>query len=274
MTFQQRAVEALSHSSICVGLDPDLALIPASLRYESNPVLAFNRALIDATYDSVGAYKPNFAFYEAIGIEGWKTLMETVKHIRARSKRVLVIADAKRADIGNTSAKYAQAILQDLDFDSVTINPYMGKDSVEPFIRDEKKGAFILCLTSNKGSEDFQRLDVSGRKGYEIIAENVLKWNTMNNCGLVVGATHPEEMKRLRSISGSMPFLVPGIGAQGGDLKTAVKVNYDGSKVNAFINSSRSVIYASDGKDFAERARAEVIKLKLSIEHILKGIKK
>lgn len=274
MTFYQRSVEALSHSSVCVGLDPDKALIPAILRSETNPVLAFNRALIDATCDSVGAYKPNFAFYEAMGIEGWKTLIETVKHIRSRSEKVLIIADAKRGDIGNSSLKYAQAILQEMNFDCITINPYMGRDSVEPFIQDENKGAFILCLTSNKGSEDFQRLDMSGRKNYEAVAKSALLWNRLNNCGLVVGATHPEEMLHIRSISGKMPFLVPGIGVQGGDLEAVVKANWDGTKINAFINSSRAIIYASNGNDFAERARAEVLKLKKSIDQIVAGIKK
>lgn len=274
MTFLQRTNEALAHSSVCVGLDPDLSLIPPVLRSEPNPVLAFNRALIDATWDSVGAYKPNFAFYEVMGIDGWKTLIETVKYIRLRSHNVLIIADAKRGDIGNTSSKYAQAILKEMDFDSITINPYMGGDSVEPFLQDENKGAFILCLTSNKGSEDFQRLDMKGEKNYEVVAKSVLSWNKLNNCGLVVGATHPEEMQHIRSISGKMPFLVPGIGAQGGDLEAVVKANWDGTKVNAFINSSRAVIYASNEKDFAERARSEVLKLKQSIDRIVAEIKK
>ncbi|MBL7959754.1 orotidine-5'-phosphate decarboxylase, partial [bacterium] len=254
--------------------DPDLNLIPAILKSESNPVLAFNRALIDATVDVVGAYKLNFAFYEAMGTEGWQTLTDTVKHIRTRSDMVIIIADAKRGDIGNTSSKYAQAILQEMNFDCITINPYMGRDSVEPFIQDENKGAFVLCLTSNKGSDDFQRRDINGKKNYEIVAANVLKWNNLNNCGLVVGATHPEEMQNIRSISGKMPFLVPGIGAQGGDIDAVVKANWDGKKVNAFINSSRAVIYASKEKDFAERARVEVLTLKQSIERIVVDIKK
>ncbi|MBL7996212.1 orotidine-5'-phosphate decarboxylase [bacterium] len=274
MTFHQRTEKALAHSSVCVGLDPDPDLIPAILKSESNPVLAFNRALIDATVDVVGAYKPNFAFYEAMGSAGWQTLTDTVKHIRSRSDKVIIIADAKRGDIGNTSSKYAQAILQKMDFDCITINPYMGRDSVEPFIQDENKGAFVLCLTSNNGSENFQRLDVGGVKSYEIVAANILKWNKLNNCGLVVGATHPDEMLRIRSISGKMPFLVPGIGAQAGNLESVVKANWDGEKVNAFINSSRAVIYASSEQDFAERARAEVLALKQAIELIVAGIKK
>ena len=237
MTFHQRTEKALAHSSVCVGIDPDLNLIPA-----------FNRALIDATVDVVGAYKLNFAFYEAMGTEGWQTLTDTVKHIRTRSDMVIIIADAKRGDIGNTSSKYAQAILQEMNFDCITINPYMGRDSVEPFIQDENKGAFVLCLTSNKGSDDFQRRDINGKKNYEIVAANVLKWNNLNNCGLVVGATHPEEMQNIRS--------------------------WDGKKVNAFINSSRAVIYASKEKDFAERARVEVLALKQSIERIVVDIKK
>lgn len=274
MTFKERIETALAKSSVCVGLDPDAALLPDIVRSEKNPVLAFNRALIDATIESAGAYKPNFAFYEAMGIEGWKILIDTVKHIRSSSDNAMIIADAKRGDIGNTSLKYAQAILQEMDFDCITLSPYMGFDSVEPFIRDEKKGAFVLCLTSNKGSSDFQRIDAGGQKNYEKIAKSVLEWNKLNNCGLVVGATHPDEMKHIRGISGNMPFLVPGIGAQGGDLEAAVRANWDGSKVNAFINSSRGIIYASKEKDFAERAGEETAKLKKSIEKIVSAIKK
>jgi orotidine-5'-phosphate decarboxylase len=274
MIFKERVDTALAKSSVCVGLDPDLSLVPEILRSEKNPILEFNRAIIDATLEYAGAYKPNFAFYEAMGIEGWQILIDTVKHIRSRSDKVLIIADAKRGDIGNTSLKYAQAILHEMNFDCITLSPYMGFDSVEPFIRDEKKGAFVLCLTSNKGSDDFQRIDAGGQKNYERIANSVLEWNKLNNCGLVVGATHPGEMKHIRSISGDMPFLVPGIGAQGGDLEAVVRANWDGSKVNAFINSSRGIIYASKEKDFAERAGEETAKLKKSIERIAASIKK
>lgn len=274
MTFKERVDTALAKSSVCIGLDPDLSLMPEILRSKKNPIFEFNRAIIDATMETAGAYKPNFAFYEAMGVEGWRILIDTVKHIRSRSDQVLIIADAKRGDIGNTSLKYAQAILHDMNFDCITLSPYMGFDSVEPFIRDEKKGAFVLCLTSNKGSDDFQRIDADGQKNFEKIAKSVLEWNKLNNCGLVVGATHPGEMKHIRSISGEMPFLVPGIGAQGGDLEAVVEANWDGSKINAFINSSRGIIYASKEKDFAERAGEEAAKLKQSIERMASGIKK
>lgn len=274
MTFQQRSEKALLHSSVCVGLDPDLSLLPASLRAASNPVLTFNTALIDATWDLVGAYKPNFAFYESLGVQGWEILIKTVKLIRSHSDSILIIADAKRGDIGNTSVKYAQAILQEMDFDCITVNPFMGFDSVEPFIQDVNKGAFILCLTSNKGSADFQRLRTDGMANYEAVAKNVLRWDKLKNCGLVVGATHAEEIRHLREISGNMPFLVPGIGAQGGNLEAVVQSNWDGEKVNAFINASRSIIYASSNDDFADRAREETLKMKKSVEEITRAILK
>ncbi len=274
MIFKERAERALAYSSVCVGLDTDLALLPEFIRSESDPALAFNRAIIDATYDLVGAYKPNFAFYEAMGIEGWRILIETVKYIRSKTSAALIIADAKRGDIGNTSLKYARSILFDMDFDCVTVSPYMGYDSVEPFIQDENKGVFVLCLTSNEGSNDFQRVEAGGRPNYVMVAEKVKEWNTRGNCGLVVGATHPREMSLVRKSAGGMPFLVPGVGAQGGDLESVVQANSDGSKVNAFINSSRGIIYASKGRDYAERARTETIRLKEAIEAIQKKTKK
>jgi orotidine-5'-phosphate decarboxylase len=274
MTFHERSINALTFSSVCIGLDTDPALLPAAVNTEKDPALAFNCAIIDATCDLVGAYKPNFAFYEAMGIHGWRILVETVKYIRTRTPKALLIADAKRGDIGNTSLKYAQAILYEMDFDCITLSPYMGSDSIEPFIQDEKKGAFILCLTSNKGSDDFQRLESGGMRNYEHVIRHTLKWNSRNNCGLVVGATHPQEMIQIRGLAGNMPFLVPGIGAQGGDLESVVKANYDGSKVNALVNSSRGIIYASKGKDFAERAREETLRLKQSIDESAKEEKK
>lgn len=274
MTFHERSINALTFSSVCIGLDTDPELLPAAVRSEKDPVLAFNCAIIDATCDLAGAYKPNFAFYEAIGIDGWRILVETVKYIRSRTPKALIIADAKRGDIGNTSLKYAQAILREMDFDCITLSPYMGADSIEPFIRDEKRGAFVLCLTSNKGSDDFQRLESGGIRNYEHVIKHTQKWNRLNNCGLVVGATHPQEMMQIRGLAGSMPFLVPGIGAQGGDLSAVVKANYDGFKVNAFVNSSRGIIYASKGNDFAERAREETLRLKQLIEDAAIALKK
>jgi orotidine-5'-phosphate decarboxylase len=274
MTFHHRLEQALLHSSICVGLDPDITLIPAVLRSEKNPILQFNRAIIDATADLVGAYKPNFAFYEAHGRDGWAALDETVKHIRSRSAVPIVLADAKRGDMGNTARMYAKAILSDLDFDGVTVNPYLGWDSVEPFVEDPAKGVFILSLTSNPGSGDFQYLNVSGKKLYERVAEKTLEWNKHKNCGLVVGATHAEEMQQLRTLAGDLPFLIPGVGAQGGDLDSAVRINFDGKKINGLINSSRAIIYASKEKDFAEAARLAVLEMKRQIEGVQAAIDK
>ncbi len=269
MTFHQRLGHALSHSSICVGLDPDPDQMPAVLRSEKNPIVQFNRAIIDATHDLVGAYKPNFAFYEAQGRDGWSMLEATVAHVRSRSASAVVIADAKRGDMGNTAGMYARAVFRNMDFDCVTLNPYLGFDSVEPFIRDESKGVFILCLTSNPGSRDFQYAGSPGKKLYERVAEKVLEWNGLGNCGLVVGATHAEEMKQLRTLAGSLPFLIPGVGSQGGDLDAAVRINFDGKRINAFINSSRAILYASGEKDFAEAARRAVLEMKQKIANAL-----
>jgi orotidine 5'-phosphate decarboxylase subfamily 2 len=273
MTFTYRLDRALRHSSICVGLDPDPDLIPPVLRSEKNPILQFNRAIIDATCDLVGAYKPNFAFYEAHGHDGLTALEDTVPYIRSRSKSALIIADAKRGDMGNTAMKYSKSILHNMDFDCVTLNPYLGFDSIEPFIHDDSKGAFILCLTSNSGSKDFQYSGGSAGTLYEQVAEKVLEWNSHKNCGLVVGGTHPEEMKHLRAIAGSLPFLIPGIGSQGGDLDEAVKINFDGTKINALINSSRAILYASNETNFAEAARKAVIEMKDRIEKSLAILK-
>ena len=256
MTFTQklREVQLQQNSLLCIGLDVDADKIPQHLQSSLNPVLEFNRQIIEATSDLVCAYKPNLAFYEAIGVHGLITLQETLKLI---PKSVLTIGDGKRGDIGNTAERYAKSLLNDFGFDSVTVNPYMGFDSVEPFLKNPEKGVFLLALTSNPGSKDFQRLKINGTPLYEKVVRTAKKWNKNQNIGLVVGATHPRELKTIRKIVPEMPLLIPGIGKQGGDLKSAVRDGCDKNGQLAIINASRSIIYASSGKDFAEAARAE-----------------
>jgi orotidine-5'-phosphate decarboxylase len=261
MTFTQklRDVQFHQNSLLCIGLDVDADKIPLHLQSSANPVLEFNRQIIEATHDLVCAYKSNLAFYEAMGERGLATLRETVKLI---PKSVLTIGDGKRGDIGNTAERYTKSLFDDFGFDSVTVNPYMGFDSVEPFLKNPEKGVFLLALTSNPGSKDFQRLKINGKPLYEKVVQAAKKWNTNQNIGLVIGATHPRELRTIRKIVPEMPLLIPGIGKQGGDLTSAVRNGCDKNGQLAIINASRSIIYASSGKDFAEMARAEAKKMR------------
>jgi len=238
-------------SLLCVGLDPDPGLMPDKVG-----IFEFNKAIIDATSDLVCAYKPNLAFYEALGNEGLTALKRTVDYI---SEDIPVIADAKRGDIGNTAKAYAQAIFSHFNFDATTVSPYLGFDSVEPFIQYHDKGVFILCRTSNAGAADFQSLRCEIENGhrplFEIVALKASQWNIHDNIGLVVGATYPEELRLIRQNHSDMPLLIPGIGAQGGDLALTVRYGVDARGEKAIINSSRQIIYASREKDFAEAAR-------------------
>jgi orotidine-5'-phosphate decarboxylase len=260
MSFTQRLcqVQIKQNSLLCIGLDVDEDKIPAHLQSMENPAIEFNRQIIEATHDLVCAYKPNLAFYEAMGESGITTLQETLKFI---PKSVLSIGDGKRGDIGNTAERYAKSLFYDFGFDSVTVNPYMGFDSVEPFLTNPEKGVFILALTSNSGSKDFQRLKVGTKPLYEKVVHTAKKWNMNQNIGFVVGATHPKELQCIRKIVPDMPILIPGIGKQGGDLKSAIRYGCNKHGQLAVINASRSIIYASSGKDFAEAARAEAKKM-------------
>ena len=233
-------------SWLCIGLDPDPELMPGV------DVLQFNKAIIEATCDLVCAYKPNLAFYEALGTEGLAILEKTVKYMPGH---IPVIGDAKRGDIGNTAQAYAKALFSVLGFDAATVNPYLGFDSIEPFINNQDKGVFILCRTSNPGATDFQNLCINGLPLYEVVAQKASEWNIHGNIGLVVGATYPEELKRVRSICPEMPLLIPGIGAQGGDLASAVRYGADARGRKAIISVSRQILYASQQKDFAQAAR-------------------
>jgi orotidine-5'-phosphate decarboxylase len=248
-----------NNSLLCVGLDTDLEKIPQSLLKDRDPLFSFNQKIIDSTSDLVCAYKPNIAFYEAYGSEGWEALKKTCQAI---PKEIPIIIDAKRGDIGNTAKMYAHAIFENLDADAVTVNPYMGEDSVSPFLEYEDKCALILCLTSNKGAQDFQLSMVDAKPLYQIVVEKVLSWNQKGNCGLVVGATYPEQLKKVRGIAQSLPILIPGVGAQSGELEPTVKFGIDEKGERAIINSSRGIIYASPKEDFAEAARSEALKLR------------
>ncbi len=260
MEFVQKLLNASrkNESWLCIGLDPDPELMPET------DVLQFNKAIIEATSDLVCAYKPNLAFYEALGAEGPTILEKTVRHV---PDDIPVIGDAKRGDIGNTARAYAQALFSVLGFDAATVNPYLGHDSVEPFISYKDKGVFILCRTSNKGAADFQDLITGGLPLYEAVAQKAGEWNTHGNVGLVVGATYPGELKRVRSICPEMALLIPGVGAQGGDLSSAVSYGVDAQGEKAIINVARQILYASKGKDFAQAARniAEKIRHQINV---------
>ena len=233
-------------SLLCIGLDPDPELMPGV------DVLQFNKAIIEATCDLVCAYKPNLAFYEALGTEGLTILQKTITYIPGD---IPVIGDAKRGDIGNTAQAYARALFSVFGFDAATVNPYLGFDSIEPFISYQDKGVFILCRTSNRGALDFQNLYTDGQPLYEVVARKAKEWNIYGNIGLVVGATYPEDLKKVRSICPEMPLLIPGIGTQGGDLASAVGYGVDARGEKAIINVSRQILYASKEKDFAQAAR-------------------
>jgi orotidine-5'-phosphate decarboxylase len=248
-----------NNSLLCVGLDTDIEKVPRLLLKKEDPVFAFNKKIIDATSDLVCAYKPNLAFYEAIGIKGWEALQKTCEYI---PKDIPLILDAKRGDIGNTSRMYAKAIFEDLKGDAVTVSPYLGEDSISPFLKYEDKCAFILCLTSNQGAQDFQLQKIEDKPLYELVAEKILQWNEKGNCGLVVGATYPDQLKKIREIVGKLPILIPGIGAQKGDLEKTIRFGTDKQGNLAIINSSRGIIYASDDDDFADRAREKAKKLR------------
>jgi len=262
MRFTDKLLSASrkNKSWLCIGLDPDPELMPVI------DVLEFNKAIIESTSDLVCAYKPNLAFYEAMGTDGLAILEKTLKQVPTH---IPVIGDAKRGDIGNTAKAYARALFSVLGFDAATVSPYLGFDSVQPFISYEDKAVFILCRTSNKGAMDFQGLLTDGSPLYEIVAQKAKQWNIHGNIGLVVGATYPGELQRVRSICPDMPLLIPGIGAQGGDLASAVAGGADARGEKAIINVSRQILYASKGRDFAEAAKKMAGKIRDQINGYL-----
>ena len=265
---------------VCVGLDSEYKKIPEPCRQTfgvAETILVFNKAIVEATHDVVCAFKPNVAFYEAYGDAGWLALRETVVYIRKVAPEVPVILDAKRADIGNTNNGYVQNIFGFLDVDAVTVNPYLGAEALVPFLDQKDKGIIVLCRTSNPGAGEFQSLDISGdvvpggyMPLYKYVAHRVSReWNKNGNCGLVVGATVPDELREVRELIGDMPILIPGIGAQGGDLEATVQAGKDSRGRGMIINSSRGIIFASSGPDFVEAARRETIKLHEAITDYL-----
>ncbi len=255
MNFGQVLVERCRRRNtlLCVGLDPLEERLPEAVRGADNPVLAFNRAIVEATAPWAAAFKPNSAFYEALGPAGLETLRRTIAHIHEHTE-ALVIVDAKRADIGHSSAAYARALLDELGADAVTLNPYLGGEALAPFLERADRGCFILCRTSNPGAGELQDLPVEGRPFYQAVAERVQTWNLRGNCGLVLGATYPEELAQVRAICPDMPFLIPGVGAQGGDLERAVQAGVDRHGERILVNLSRAILYASSGTDFAQAA--------------------
>ncbi len=245
-------------SFLCIGLDTDLDKIPGHLHEERDPIFSFNKAIIDATADLAVAYKPNTAFYEAYGIDGWKSLKKTIEYLNSQYPEIFTIADAKRGDIGNTSSRYARAFFEDLNFDSVTVAPYMGRDSVEPFLAFEDKHTILLALTSNEGAFDFQTKDLEGEELYKQVLRVSRNYKHSENLMYVVGATKASFLKEIREIIPENFLLVPGVGAQGGSLKDVCKFGLN-DEVGLLVNSSRGIIYASQGLDFDKAARAKAM---------------
>jgi len=270
MTKQELIHEIKAKRSfLCVGLDVDLEKIPAHLLQLDDPVFEFNKAIIDATHDITVAYKPNTAFYEAYGLKGWESLSKTIAYLNKNYPSIFTIADAKRGDIGNTSTRYAKAFFEDLNFNSVTVAPYMGSDSVEPFLAFENKFTIMLALTSNKGGLDFQLIqDENGETLYEKVLKTSLGWKNSEQLMYVVGATRPEYFQKIRNIVPDHFLLVPGVGAQGGDLQAVCTYGLN-NDVGLLINSSRGIIYASPKENFAEIARKKALELQKEMQVIL-----
>ena len=255
-------------SFLCIGLDVDLNKIPQYLLATEDPIFEFNKAIIDATHHLCVSYKPNTAFYEAYGLKGWKSLEKTIQYLNTNYPEIYTIADAKRGDIGNTSTMYAKAFLEDLAFDSVTVAPYMGKDSVEPFLAFKDKHTIMLALTSNKGAFDFQTLETNGQELYKQVLETSKTWENSENLMYVVGATKAEYFKEIRKIVPNSFLLVPGVGAQGGNLQDVCKYGMS-DNVGLLINSSRGIIYAGNDENFAQAAATKALELQQQMEVIL-----
>ncbi|MCK9407961.1 MAG: orotidine-5'-phosphate decarboxylase [Bacteriovoracaceae bacterium] len=260
MTFISKltSIQQQANSLLCVGLDTDAQKIPVQLRTRPHGFLEFNKRIIDATADLACAYKINFAFYESLGKKGWQIMEQTLAFIPSS---IITIADAKRGDIGNTSTQYAKAILQDMGFDSITVAPYMGKDSVQPFLEHKEKGVFLLALTSNQGAFDFQYKKIGKNRLFEEVVTQSQHWTNQHNLGFVVGATKSNEIRTVRLLAPDIPFLVPGIGAQGGSVEDVIRYGCMNNGLGVLINASRSILYASQGKDYSAAARSEALKL-------------
>jgi len=261
MTFQEKLDLAVgkNNSLLCVGLDSDIEKLPAKFKSDKYPQFTFNKWIVDQTADLVCAFKPNTAFYEARGIRGIEELKLTCDYIRTTYTNVPIILDAKRGDIGNTNRGYVKFVFEYLQADAITVHPYLGQEAVQPFLDQKAKGIIILCRTSNPGAKEFQDLPVTGEPLYKLVAKNVINnWNKNGNCMLVVGATYPEELAEIRKIAGDITFLVPGIGAQGGDLEKTVQAGLNSMKKGMIINAGRSIIFADNPKMEAEKLRDEI----------------
>lgn len=269
MTTQQLVAQIQKKKSfLCIGLDVDLNKIPKHLLEEEDPIFAFNKAIIDATNHLCVAYKPNTAFYEAYGIKGWQALEKTINYINEKHPDIFTIADAKRGDIGNTSTMYAKAFFEDLSFDSVTVAPYMGKDSVEPFLAFDKKHTILLALTSNQGAFDFQTKEVDGQEMYKQVLEISKTWTNSENLMYVVGATKAEFLGDIRKIIPDSFLLVPGVGAQGGNLQEVCKYGMN-DQIGLLINSSRGIIYAGNDENFAQSSARKAQELQEQMAELL-----
>lgn len=269
MTNQQLIEQIKTKKSfLCIGLDVDLDKIPKHLLEEEDPIFAFNKAIIDSTHHLCVAYKPNTAFYEAYGLKGWVAFEKTINYLNTNYPEIFTIADAKRGDIGNTSSRYAKAFLEDMGFDSITVAPYMGKDSVEPFLAIPDKHTILLALTSNEGAFDFQTLKVNDQELYKEVIKVSKTWKNSKNLMYVVGATKAEYFKEIRKIVPDSFLLVPGVGAQGGSLEAVCNYGIN-ANVGLLVNSSRGIIYASNSEDFAKAAEINARALQIQMEAIL-----
>ena len=258
-------------SFLCIGLDVDLEKIPKHLLSKEDPIFEFNKQIIDATHHLAVAYKPNIAFYEAYGIKGWQSLQKTIGYLNKNYPELFTIADAKRGDIGNTSTRYAKAFFEDLNFDSITVAPYMGRDSVEPFLAFENKFTIVLALTSNKGGLDFQTLTFENEALYKTVLKKSLTYKNAENLMFVVGATRPAYFKEIRKIVPDHFLLVPGVGAQGGSLQDVCKFGLT-NEIGLLVNSSRGIIYASNDLNFAQNAQEKAFELQQEMQQILINI--
>ncbi|GGZ46458.1 orotidine-5'-phosphate decarboxylase [Mesonia mobilis] len=258
-------------SFLCIGLDVDLEKIPTHLLAEEDPIFEFNKAIIDATHHLTVAYKPNIAFYEAYGIKGWQALEKTINYLNEKHPDIFTIADAKRGDIGNTSTRYAKAFFSDLNFDSITVAPYMGEDSVVPFLEFENKHTILLALTSNRGAFDFQTKKVDGEEVYKKVLQTSQTWKNHHNLMYVVGATKAKYFAAIRKIIPDSFILVPGVGAQGGSVAEVCKYGLN-DQVGLLINSARGIIYASTEENFAEAAAEKAKELQQEMQDVIKNM--
>lgn len=271
MEFGEKLSKAVNknNSLLCIGLDSDLSKLPEVVKHEAQPLFAFNKAIIDATADLVCAYKPNTAFYEALGADGIAQLKRTCDYVNTNYPDIPIILDAKRGDIGNTNNGYLDFAYNYLGADALTVHPYLGRESLAPLLDRGDKGLIVLCHTSNGGAGEFQELEVAGKPLYQEVASRVINdWNANGNCLLVIGATFPEQLRVLRGMSAKMTFLVPGIGAQGGDLKAVLGAGLTENNDGLIISSSRSIIFASPSDDFASAARREALTLNKTINEL------